>query len=228
MINRSEKAVRFIELMQVKSGRMASMGSADSFTNDNVRRAIGQAHEDVAASVNVIVRLAKDETRTAPDMNHRGKREADALIPKLAKARDTLRTEADKIENDATARINVGLGLDPSRIVYHQLKLAWIKEQWQDPANGRAKIDKQIKEDIELAALINGGNGYILGMSNDVQMSFAATAVKAHMPDVAAALQTAEKVRETADKYDGVIGNVRSSFYLAEQAERYEKTRVED
>jgi len=227
MINPSQSAVRFIELMQVNSGRSASLGSKDSFTNDNVRRAIGQAHEDVAASVATIVKLGKSETRTPLDKNYRGKQEADTLIPKLAKARDTLRAEADKIETGTMAQINEKLSLDPSRLVYHQMKLNWVKEQWQDPANGRANIDKQIREDIELAALINGGSGYLLGMSKDVQLGFAAKAVKAHMPEAAAALATAEKVRETADKYDGVIGNVRSSFYLAEQAEIYERTHVE-
>lgn len=228
MLNRSQGAIRFIELMQVKSGRMASMGSADSFTNDNVRRAIGQVHEDVAASVNVIVRLAKDETRTAPDMHFRGKREADALIPKIYKARDTLRAEADKIENDAFGRINEKLALNPSNIVYQQLKLAWLKEQYADPANGLVAIDKAIKSDIELAGLINSGVGYVLGMSEDARLGFVAKAVNAHLPEAGDALKMAEQVRTTADKYDGVAHSVRSSFYLSEQAERYESTRVED
>ncbi|MEP7007454.1 MAG: hypothetical protein ABI810_15835 [Sphingomonas bacterium] len=228
MINRSDKAVRFIELMQVKSGRMASMGSADSFTNDNVRRAIGQAHEDVAASVNVIVRLAKDETRTVPDVHHRGKREADTLVPKLLKARDTLRAEADNIENSAWTRINEKLALDPTKVVIHQLKLAWLTEQYADPVKGLVEINKQIKGDVELGGLIVATPGYLMKMSEDVQRNFAATAINAHLPEAAEALKVAAQVRDTADKYDGVAKNVRSSFYLSEQAERYENTRVED
>lgn len=228
MLNKSQGAVRFIELMQVNSGRSASLGSKDSFSNDNVRRAIGQVHEDVAASVNLIVRLGKDESRTKPDMNHRGKREADALVPKIFKARDTLRAEADKIENEAFGRINEKLALNPSNVVFQQLKIAWAKEQYADPVNGLVTLDKAIKSDIELAGLINSGVGYILGMSEDARLGFVAKAVNAHLPEAAEALKVAEHVRKVADKYDGVAASVRSSFYLAEEAERYEQTRVED
>lgn len=227
MLNRSQGAIRFIELMQVKSGRMASMGSADSFNNDVVRRTIGQAHEDMAASVDIIVRLAKDVGKTDPHKHHRGKQEADTLVPKLLKTRDTLRAEADKIENGAMARINEKLALDPSKVIIHQLKYAWLKEQYADPVKGLVNINKQIKADIELAGLINAAPGYILNMSEDVRLGFAATAVSAHLPEAGDALKVAEQVRDTADKYDGVVKNVRSSFYLAEEAERFEKTHVE-
>lgn len=227
MINRSEKAVRFIELMLVPSGRGASLGSPNSFTNDNVRRTIGQANEDMAASANLIVRLAKDEGRTKPSINHRGKQEADMLIPKLLKARDALRSEADAIEAGAMARVNEKLALDPAKVIMHQLKFTWAKEQYADPVKGVIEINKQIKNDVDLAALIVATPGYLLKMPDDAKLSFAATAINTHLPEAADALKVAEQVRNTADRYDGVVSNVRSSFYLAEEAERFEKTHVE-
>ena len=182
MINPNPNAIRFIEMMQVKSGRSAMLGSADSFTNDVVRRTIGQVHEEMAGSVDVVKRLAKDESRTPAAIHHRGKQEAEKLTPMIARARDTLRAEADKMSADAFARINEKFTLDPSRSIFQSRKIDWLKEQWRDPNGGSAAINKQIKSDPELASLINSGEGYILGIPDDTRLTMVATAVKAHLP----------------------------------------------
>lgn len=226
MINPAPNAVRFIETMQIKSGRSAMLGSADSFTNDVVRRAIGQLHEDVAASVDVVKRLAKDESRTPAALHHRGKQEADGLTPKIAKARDTLRAEAAKIDGEAFAQIDEKFALDPSRGIFQGRKLDWIKEQWSDPNGGSAAITKQIKLDPELASLIKSGECYILGIPDETRVSLAVAGVKAHLPHAHAAMENAGRIREVADKYDGVANSVRSSFYIESVAERF-NTRVD-
>ena len=226
MINPAPNAIRFIEMMQVKAGRNAMLGSKDSFTNDTIRRTLGQVNEDVSASIEVINRLSKDESRTPPSLHHRGKQEAETLTGKLYKARDTLRAEANKIEGEALANINDAFTLDPSRAIFQSRKLDWLAKQWADPNGGTVAINKQIRLDPELASLINSGEGYILGIPEDARYSFVATAVKAHLPDAQSAIETAGKTRELADKYDGVAASVHSSFYIESVAERF-NTRVE-
>ena len=225
-LNPNPNAVRFLETLAIPTGRKALLGDPNTFANDNVRRVLNNVHQDVSASLDVLKKLPKDESRTSVQQNHRGKLEADRLNGVLASARDQLREIAEKTEADATAKINAKMTLDPSRAILHSRKLDWISKQWADPNGGSAAITKQVKADPELAALMLGAEAYILGISDDARSKFVETSVKTHTPDAYADMQTADRLRHTADKYDGAMNSVRSSFYIAELAERI-STRVE-
>ncbi|MBN8806655.1 MAG: hypothetical protein J0I47_00230 [Sphingomonas sp.] len=226
MLNRNDTALRFVERMQVPTGRHASLGKPDEYSNEP-RRLIQAANDAMAKAVDVVVRVAKDEGRTVAARNHRAMQEADALGATLAKSRDGLRTEADKVEAAARAMIADKFTLDPSRSFFHNLKHAWVAEKYRDPANGKVAIDKAIKQDFELAAVIHSNEGYLLGMSDEVRLNFASHGLLAHIPEADAELGRADALRTVADRYDGVIKDAHSSFYLRGAAMAYERTHVE-
>lgn len=226
LLNPNPRALDFINNLSVSTGRNATFGNVNSFKSERIRNIITPVHAQISASVDVVKKLAKDESRTEVSKHARAKREAETLNATLMQARDALRNEAAKIEADAMARIDAKFTLDPSRAVWQSRKIDWLKEQWQDPAKGTVTINKQIRADAELASLLNSGQGYVLGIPDESRLSFVATAVKAHLPDAHADIETAKQCRDTADKYDPAMAGVRSSFYIESVAAKIE-TRVE-
>jgi hypothetical protein len=226
MLNPNPRAVDFIDGMSTKARRNAMLGNVDSFKSDRVRNLLNQVHNQVSLSIDVVKKLAKDESRTEVSKHARAKVEAETLNHVLAKARDEIRAEADRLEGEATSKIDATFKLDPSKAVYHGLKLAWLKEQWNDPNGGSAAITKQVKLDPELSSLLFNGDAYIIGVSDEARLKFIETGVKAHVPDAYQGIETAKQMRDTSDKYDGVMNNVRTAFYIESVAAKIE-SRVE-
>ena len=226
MLNPNPRAVDFIDGMSTKARRNAMLGDANTFKSDRVRSLLNQVHEQVSLSLDVVKKLAKDESRTEVSKHARAKVEAETLNHALAKARDEIRSEADRLEGEATSKIDATFKLDPSKAVYHGLKLAWLKEQWNDPNGGSAAITKQVKLDPELSSLLFNGDAYIIGVSDEARLKFIETGVKAHVPDAYQGIETAKQMRDTSDKYDGVMNSVRTAFYIESVAAKIE-SRVE-
>ena len=225
-LNLNPVATRFVETIAIPTGRKALFGDPNTFRNDNVRRVLGNVHQDVSASLDVVNKLERDESRTEVSRHHRAKTEADRLNGVIASVRDQLRDIAEKTEIDASGRINAKMTLDPSRAIMQSRKIDWITKQWAEPKGGSAAITKQVKADPELAAIMLTGEAYILGISDEARSKFIDTGVKTHMPDAYADMQEANRIRETADKYDGAMNSVRSSFYIESIADKI-STRVE-
>ena len=226
MLNPAARAVEFIEGISTPTRRRAMLGDVNAFNNDRVRNLLNQVHNQVSLSLDVVKALPKDESRTEVQRHHRAKIEAEKLNGTLAKARDEIRSEADRLEGEAVAKIDASFKLDPSKAVYHGLKLAWLREQWNDPNGGSAAITKQVKLDPELSSLLFNGDAYIIGVSDEARLKFIETGVKAHVPDAYQGIETAKAMRDTASKYDGVMNSVRNAFYIESVAAKIE-TRVE-
>lgn len=226
MLNPNPRAVDFIDGMSTPTRRRAMLGDVNTFNNDRIRNLLNQVHNQVSLSVDVVKKLAKDESRTEVSKHARAKVEAETLNGALAKARDEIRAEASRVENDAFAQIDERFTLDPSRGIFQGRKLDWAAEQWRDPNGGSAAIMKQVKLDPELCSLLKSGESYILRIPEDTRVLLVEAGVKAHLPAAHAAIQAASQMRDTSDKYDGVMNDVRTAFYIESVAAKVE-TRVE-
>lgn len=226
MLNPNPRAADFIDGMSTPTRRRAMLGDVNSFNNDRVRNVLNQVHSQVSLSLDVVKKLAKDESRTEVSKHARAKVEAETLNGTLAKARDEIRAEASKIETEAFAQIDERFTLDPTRGIFQGQKLNWAAETWRDPNGGSAAIMKQVKLDPELASLLKSGESYVLGIPEDTRASLVEAGVKAHLPSAHAAIETASQMRDTSDKYDGVMNSVRNAFYIESVAAKIE-TRIE-
>lgn len=225
-LNNAPNAVRFLEGLATKTYRNAIFGDPNAATNDRVRGILNTVHSQISASLDVQRKLDKDVSRHEVEKHYRGRQEAETLNGVLASAREQLTAEADRLEGEATTAIDGAFQLDPTRAIFASRKLDWLDKQWADPNGGSAAISKQVKQDPELAALIIKGDAYVLGFPEETRMNLAISAVKAHLPDAHAAIETAKSIRETASKYDGAMNSVRFSFAVDSVADKM-ATRVE-
>ena len=217
------EATKFFEQASFPTGRKVMFGDKAKFKGTGAYNHITFASEAMEHGLSQLKRLTGDPTRTNRFEKHvAAKSIADKAIATIANSRDKMRSEGNKLIDDATDKIVSTFKMTNDRAIMFNRKLDWIEAQAKTPDGPKAIREAMYSDPDILSALIDT-KPYMSSLTSELHAELITKGVAHHMPDAYRDQAVGGEMVGLADKYDTAIHGIEKSFYskgVVDQASR--------
>lgn len=227
LVNTPE-ANEFVNNAKLETQRNVMLGNLKHFHKDfkddpEIYNRVSASHQRLERAADTIGRLTGDESRNEVEKHVAAKKVADETIAQLEITQQSLSNLSEAYMRGANERLEEVFKLPEGKAVIHAEIIRWIKDEAKNGDGGYANIREAVTTDPDFAKVLVNFSYRLLGLPFDHQTEFMTKAIERWSPETSKALERAEKLRDTAAKYPGVIANVKSSFYSQLKAAKIHK-----
>ncbi len=181
---------------------------------------------EMESAIDVLRKLNRDLSRTAPEKHHIAMRKANELVARLNELKKHVNAEVKSVGEEALGSARHYFAMLPSRQALDADIRAWVRETVKQDG-GYAVLDQAITDTPnEFLTVLYSSPHMLLGMTKDVHLNYQTKIMRQYTPDLWTQLEQASDMSKLPPKIDGVARQVPGSFYEPHEVEKY-STRVE-